>query len=221
MSEAPLRVVSREQLHDVQRWAMPAVERQAPVEATPRPTVAELEAIGEQARREGYEQGLSEGRRAAHGELQRQLQQLRGLCDALARPLADVDATVERQLAELATLVARGVLQAELCLQPERILKVVRKAIGALPAATARIDIAVHPQVAALLRDGLEEAGERGWHIVEDAQLKPGDCRISGADSRIDASIETRLSAMIDAALDEDVAAPPPADGAGAPDTTP
>lgn len=209
MSEAPLRVVSREQLHDVQRWAMPVVERPTPATATPRSTVAELEAIGEQARREGYEQGLAEGRRAAHGELQRQLQHLHGLCDALARPLEDVDVTVERQLAELATLVARGVLQAELCLHPERILKVVRKAIGALPAATARIDISVHPQSAALLRDGLQEAEERGWHIVEDAQLKPGDCRIAGADSRIDASLATRLTAMIDAALDEDVAAPP------------
>lgn len=221
MSEAPLRVVSREQLQDVQRWAVPAVERPAAIEAAARPTVAELEAIGEQARGEGYEQGLSEGRRAAHGELQSQLQHLRGLCDALARPLADVDAAVERQLAELATLVARGVLQAELCLQPERILKVVRKAIGALPAATARIDISVHPQSAALLRDGLDEAQERGWHIVEDAQLKPGDCRISGADSRIDASIETRLTAMIDAALDDDAAAPPRAPGDAIPGAAP
>lgn len=221
MSETPLRVVSREQLHDVQRWAMPAVERPVVAEAAARPTVADIEAIGEQARREGYEQGLSEGRRAAHGELQGQLQHLRGLCDALARPLEDVDVTVERQLAELATLVARGVLQAELCLQPERILKVVRKAIGALPAGTARIDICVHPQSAALLRTGLDEADERGWHIVEDAQLRPGDCRISGADSRIDASIETRLTAMIDAALDEDIAAPLHASGDDAADATP
>ncbi len=209
MSKA-LRVVSREQLHDVQRWNMPTVEqRQAATDAASRPTVADLEAIGEQARREGYEQGLAEGRRAANGELQRQLQHLRGLCDALARPLEDVDTAVERQLAELAMLVARGVLQAELRQQPEHLLKVVRKAIGALPAATADIDVIVHPQSAALLREGLGEATERGWHIVEDPQLKPGDCRITGADSRIDASIETRLAAMVDAALDEEFAAPP------------
>ncbi|MGH8145816.1 MAG: FliH/SctL family protein [Rhodanobacteraceae bacterium] len=204
-----LRVVSREQLPEVRRWNMPTVEGSAAVsEPAARPTVAELEAIGEQARREGHEQGLAEGRHAAHDELHAQLQHLRGLCDALARPLADVDNAVERQLAELATLVARGVLQAELRLQPEHLLKVVRKAIGALPAATASIDISVNPQAATLLREGLSEAGERGWHIVEDPQLKFGDCRITGADSRIDASIETRLRAMIDAALDEDVAAP-------------
>ncbi|HJP98164.1 MAG TPA: FliH/SctL family protein, partial [Rhodanobacteraceae bacterium] len=148
-------------------------------------------------------------------ELERQLQQLRALCDALARPLAYVDVAVERQLAELAILVARGVLQAELRVHPEHLLKMVRKAIGALPAATASIDIIVHPQSAALLRDGLAEAGERGWRIIEDTQLKPGDCRITGADSRIDASIETRLAAMVDAALDEDLAMPPN-DGANA-----
>ena len=207
MSDA-LCVVAREQLQDVQPWTMPVVEQPLARSAT-RPTVAELEAIGEQARREGHEQGLAEGRKAARVELERQLQQLRALCDALARPLADVDAAVERQLAELAMLVARGVLQTELRLHPEHLLKMVRKAIGALPAATASIDIIVHPKSAALLRDGLTEADERGWRIVEDVQLKPGDCRISGADSRIDASIETRLAAMVDAALDEDPAMPP------------
>ena len=207
MSDA-LCVVSRENLHDVQRWAMPVVEQPEPRGAAQRRTVAELEAIGDQARREGYEQGLAEGRQAAHDELQGKLQQLRGLCDALARPLAEADAAVERQLAELAMLVARGVLQAELRLHPEHLLNVVRKAIGALPAATARVDIIVHPESAALLRDGLVEAGEQGWRIVEDPQLKPGDCRIAGADSRIDGSIETRLGAMIDAALADDIPAP-------------
>lgn len=207
MSEAPLRVVSREQLHDVQRWTMPVVERPAPAQDPSRPTVAEIEAIGDQARREGYEQGLAEGRRAAHGELQSKLQHLRSLCDALAQPLADVDAAVERQLAELAMLVARGVLQAELKIQPQHVLNIVRKAIAALPAATARIDVVVHPQSAALLREGLTGAKEHGWHIVEDAQLRPGDCRIVGADSRIDAGFETRLAAMVDAALDEEITA--------------
>lgn len=209
MSDA-LCVVSREQLHDVQPWTMPVVEQLAVRKArSSRPTVADLEAIGEQARHDGYEQGLAEGREAARAELQAQLHQLRGLCGALARPLADVDAAVERQLAELAMLVARGALQAELRRHPEHLLKMVRKAIGALPAATARIDIIVHPESAALLRDGLSEAEEQGWRIVEDPQLQPGDCRIAGADSRIDASIETRLTTMIDAALDDDIVTPP------------
>jgi flagellar assembly protein FliH len=220
MSDA-LCVVAREQLHDVQRWTMPAVEQPAGRSSAARPTVAELEAIGEQARREGHQQGLAEGRKAARAELDRQLQQLRALCDALARPLADVDTSVERQLAELAMLVARGVLQAELHQHPEHLLKMVRKAIGALPAATARIDIIIHPQSAALLRDGLTEAGERGWRIVEDPQLKPGDCRIAGADSRIDAGIETRLAAMIDAAFDEDAESPPRAGSDGTPGDVP
>jgi flagellar assembly protein FliH len=206
MSEA-LCVVSREHLHEVQPWSMPVVEPPRSRSA-PRPTNAELEAIGDQARREGYEQGLAEGRVAAREELQRQLRQLRGLCDALARPLAEADAAVERQLAELAMLVARGVLQAELRLHPEHLLNVVRKAIGALPAATARVDIMVHPDSAALLRDGLAEAEDQGWRIVEDPQLEPGDCRIAGADSRIDACIETRLAAMIDAALSDELAMP-------------
>jgi flagellar assembly protein FliH len=207
MSDA-LSLVSRDHLPDVHPRPTPAPDPPEPRTAQ-RPTIAELEAIGDQARREGYEQGLAEGREAAREQLQRQLQEFRGLCDALARPLAEADAAVERQLAELAMLVARGVLQAELRLHPEHLLNVVRKAIGALPAATARVDIMVHPDSAALLRDGLAEAEDQGWRIVEDPQLKPGDCRIAGADSRIDGSIETRLSAMIDAALSDELPMPP------------
>lgn len=207
MSEA-LRIVSREQLHDVQRWSVPAMQQATARDAAPGPTVADLESIGEQARQEGHQQGLTEGRAAAQAELQRKLQQLGGLFNALARPLESVDVAVEQQLAELAMLVARGVLQAELQLRPEHLLRIVRKAIAALPAATASIDIRVPPQSAALLREGLDEADEHGWRIVEDAELKPGDCHIVGADSRIDAGIETRLAAMIDAALDEDLVVP-------------
>lgn len=206
MSEA-LRVVSREQLQDVQRWTMPAMNvAVASAGPMPAPTLAELESIGEHARREGYEQGLAEGRAAARDELQGELQLLRGMCHALARPLADVDEAVERQLAELAMLVARGALQAELRLHPEHLLRIVRKAIAALPAATADIDIRVPPEAAPLLREGLPEAEEHAWHIVEDPQLKPGDCRIVSANSRIDAGTEARLAAMVAAALDEDLA---------------
>lgn len=202
-----LRVVSREQLRDVQRWNMPAMTVAARAAAPlPAPALVDIEAIGEEARRDGFEQGLAEGRAAAHEALQAQLQQLRGLCDALARPLAEADVAVERQLAELAMLVARGVLQAELEQRPERLLHVVRKAIAALPAATADVDIRVPPPIAALLREGLTEAGDKGWHVIEDAQLKYGECRIVTANSRIDASIETRLATMIAAALDEDFA---------------
>lgn len=207
MSEA-LRLVTRERLGDAPRWHMPMVESRQGAGAQAAPdTATELAALAEEARQRGFEQGLAEGRRDARVELQRQLAQLRGLCAALARPLADVDASVERQLAELATLVARGVVQAELRLQPEQLLGVVRQAVHALPAATTQVQIRVHPHAAALLRDGLDEAQENGWRIVEDASLAPGDCRIAGADSRIDARVATRLAALVDAAL-EDIVAP-------------
>lgn len=211
-----LRVVAREQLRNVQPWRAPDVQPPTPPPppaAPPAPpTVAALDAIRQHARDEGYAQGLAEGRRAARGELEQQQAWLRALCDALARPLADVDVAVERQLAELAMLVARGAVQAELHLHPEHLLHIVRKAIGALPAATTQVEVVVHPQSATLLRDGLDEATERGWRITEDPSLRPGDCRILGVDSRIDGRIATRLQAMIDAALGDD--AQPVADAA-------
>ncbi len=214
MSEA-LRLVAREQLHDVQRWHAPVVQRRDGRDVDARPTPAELEAIKSEARRDGFAQGLAEGRRDARVELERALGELHALCTSLARPLADVDDAVERQLAELAMLVARRILETELRLQPEHLVGVVRKAISALPAATTQVQIKVHPGSAALLRDGLDEARDNGWRIVEDAGLAPGDCLIAGADSRIDARVTTRLAALVDAALD-DIAPPSATAGDGA-----
>lgn len=213
MNEA-LRVVPRDDLQQVRRWDMPAMHPRAGA-GGPGPTLAELEAISEQARQDGHAQGLAEGREAAHAELQRQARQVHALCDALARPLRQVDDAIERQLAELAMLVARRVLEAELRLQPECLLGIVRRALTALPAATASVEIMVHPQTAALLRDGLAEAADRGWRIVEDKHLQPGACHIATSDCRIDAGVATRLAALVDAALDDDALAKPAAPAPG------
>lgn len=201
-----IKVVNRESLGQFQRWAAPDMNPPPPPEpeVPVGPTVAELQAISEQARKEGFEQGLNEGRNAAQVELKQQIAELHKLYDALARPLAQVDATVERQLAELVTVMVRRVLETEMRLQPEFLLQVVRNAIAALPAATTTVEIHVFPTAAALLREHLDEAEESGWRIVEDSKLKPGDCFITGTDSRIDVSVETRLAALIDAALDEE-----------------
>ncbi len=43
----------------------------------------------------------------------------------------------------------------------------------------------------------LRERHEESWRILEDASLLPGGCHIETEHSRIDASIETRLSQAI------------------------
>jgi flagellar assembly protein FliH len=210
---ANLHIVARERARAAERWPTPVVGVPASGpgtrEAPATPTAQEVEAAVAQARAqaqreghaEGIERGLIEGRQAAQAELEGKLAAFEGVCDALARPLQQVNSGVEQQLAKLATLIAERVIDAELHTQPAQVVAVVRKALAALPAATTAVEIAVPPQLAGLLREGLAKFEGCGWRITEDPRLQPGDCRISGADSRVDATVATRLKALIDAAL--------------------
>lgn len=211
MNEA-LQILHREDTGDLQRWDLPQVgrvRREPSESAAAGPTVAELEAIEEQARQEGHAQGLAEGREMARRERDAQAARLAGLFDTLARPLDRLDVEVERELAALSTLIARQVVRHELRTHPDTIVRIVREAVASLTVARGPLEVRLHPDDAAMLR---EEAGERGWQIVEDPSLIPGDCRIATSESRIDATTAARLAAVVDAVLGEDAEVAPAPD---------
>ncbi len=192
------------------RWQQPDLV--APT--APLRTVRQLEALEDEARAEGYTKGLAEGRAQAAAELATRIGEVEQLLDALARPLADLDAEVERQLVELAFAVARQMVRRELRTQPDEIIAVVRQALVALPAAARRVRVHLHPEDAALVRAALKpgEGGhEHAWEIREDALLTRGGCLLSAESSQVDARLETRLGGIIAAVLggarDEDAAA--------------
>lgn len=49
----------------------------------------------------------------------------------------------------------------------------------------------------------LRERHEETWRIVEDAALQPGGCRVETEHSRIDATVETRISQIMAKLLDQ------------------
>lgn len=220
-------ILAREDLDDVRRWELPSVGL-APVEETPqpeppdapaRPTVAELQALQDQARQEGFQRGLDEGREAARRERDAQAARLAQLFNALARPLQDVDAQLECELAELAALIAERTVRRQLELHPDLLVGLVHEAMEHLPAASGHVTITVHPDDATMLRSALDPDQERPWHVAEDASLLPGDCRIATTASRIDLRTDTRLAALIDALLpaaEQHGTATPAADSDGA-----
>lgn len=198
---------------DFRRWELPQVgaapEASAAADATPQPTVRELEALEQQARDEGRAAGLAEGRAAAAQELRERLAQLDAVCEAAARPLQAFDEQVAQELARLAMVVAGRVVARELQLAPELVVRAVREAADALPAATRELRVHLHPQDLALLRE--LGVAERHWQLLADPALARGDCRLESEHSRLDARVETRLAAVADAVLGE---AGPHEDGA-------
>ncbi|TAL72560.1 MAG: flagellar assembly protein FliH [Rhodanobacter sp.] len=200
---------------DFTRWELPDVGDPQPPEpavaagAGTQPTVREIEAIQQQARDEGRATGLAEGRAQAQKELQERVARLESVYTAAARPLLALDEQAAGDLARLAMIVARRVVAAELHLMPELIANAVQEAAKALPAATRELRVYLHPDDLALVR--ALEIAERDWQLVADPNLARGDCRLESERSRLDARVETRLAAAIDAVLGD--AAPPLPEG--------
>lgn len=200
-------ILSREKASMYGRWEPPTVGIvEAPPapepEQAPGPTVFELEEIQRQAREEGYAAGLDEGRAAARKQLDERVARLDAICNAAARPLTALDDVTERELALLATVMARRIVGRELQLDPSLIEQAVREAAAALPSATRELRVWVHPGDLDLLRElGAEEPH---WRFGANPALTRGDCVLESERSRLDARVTTRLAAVVDAVLGDD-----------------
>jgi flagellar assembly protein FliH len=201
-------ILSRERVDQFERWELPIVGG-SPVQhvdeveeddAPHRPTVAEIEAIERQAREEGFNAGLNEGRAMAKRELAAQVARLDALFAAVEKPFAELDSDVAGDLASLATLIAERVLGYEIATRPEKILDVVHQAVDVLPAGSRHLKIHLNPADAALVREHRSTVDHEG-SVVDDASLERGDVRLESEHSRLDARVRTRLVAVIDSVL--------------------
>lgn len=197
------RLSQRDSLASFERWMPPEMGEPAappaPAEPVLQPTVRDLEALEQQARDEGYAAGHAEGLAAARELTQARLARLDALLDAAARPLQAMDERVELELARLAMTVARQVLSHELRTSPDLVVEAVRQAALALPAASGSLRVRLHADDLALLRQ--LGAAEEHWQLLADPTLQRGDCLLESERSRLDARVETRLAAVVDAVL--------------------
>jgi flagellar assembly protein FliH len=167
----------------------------APPEIT---TVGGLVDLQAEAHKEAFDQGLAEGREAGRAEVRAQVERLAGMIHDIAKPFEMLDAEVERELLTLAMALARQIVRRELKADPTQIIGIIREAIAALPVASREVRVHLHPEDAAVMRENLAPTeSERAWVIVEDPVMARGGCQITSATSRIDARLETRLTAIL------------------------
>ncbi len=199
-----------------ERWELPHVEspeartrREAKKERVedvgeeegrPQPVTAEqIEAIQKEAYQEGFELGHKEGLKSGQAEVQANAQRLAQAARALARPLEELDQRLEEELVTLSIAVARQLVRRELQTQPDEVVAVVREAIQALPYSASQVKVFLHPDDVRLIRETLRSSEEESqpWKIVEDPVLTRGGCRVETDRSRINATVEKRLNAVI------------------------
>ncbi len=95
-------------------------------------------------------------------------------------------------------LIARQLVRRELQTDPAQVVGVVREALAVLPLATREVRLVLHPEDATLVREALalHESTEQ-LQIEEDPVQSRVGCRVLSEASQIDATVESRLNAVI------------------------
>ena len=180
---------------------LPEEIEEVPLEEVQPLTLEEVESIRQEAYNEGFAVGEKEGfhstslkvRQEADVALTAKLRALESLMLNLFDPIAEQDTQIEKSLLGLVQHLTREVIQRELAIDSSQIEQVMREALKLLPLGAGNVRLYINPQDFELVK-ALRERHEETWRIVEDASLLPGGCRVETEHSRIDASVETRIS---------------------------
>jgi flagellar assembly protein FliH len=198
-----------------QRWSPPQVEGAHP--ARPRESRAQgmVASAAQKAEAAGYAAGLAraESEVAARlAQLGSRIERLDALLGQLANPLKLMDAEVEQNLLALALAIGSQLARRALQAEPGQVIALVRECLKQLPLGAREIRVRLHPEDAALVREKLATpSGASAWQLLEDPTLTRGGCLIESEHSRIDARIESRMNAIVAAALGDERAAGRPA----------
>jgi len=157
-------------------------------------TVEEIEALQKKAFNKavkaGHEQGLKQGLAEAN--------KLINMFNFLQQPLEDLDVQVEKQLTELAILIATLLLKKSCEFDVEHIQKLIHDSIEYLPIKTRDISVRLNPADIALFEKSEVDIKQQSWDYVSDKNVRQGGCIIESSTSHIDASIETRIQQLVE-----------------------
>lgn len=199
-SDAPVPEPQVADASSVEPQAQPDSEDVAIEDVKPL-TLDELEAIRQEAynegfstgERDGYHAGQLKAKQEADVALASKIEGLELLMTQLFEPIAEQDLQIEAAMIDLVSRISREVIQRELDRDSSQIRHVLREALKLLPIGEDSVRIHLNPQDFEMIK-ALRERHEANWRILEDESLLPGGCRVECAHSRIDATIETRIT---------------------------
>jgi flagellar assembly protein FliH len=169
------------------------------------PTAAELEALREDARAEGYAEGLEEGRaagraeayEAGRAEMAAEMDSLRAVAATFSGAVAAADETIASDVLDLALHLARSMVRTAFTVRPELIIPIVREAIDYLPVLQQPAILALNPEDIEIVRAALgDEIDKGGWRVVADPQVGRGGCKVDTASNQIDAQAAARWNRL-------------------------
>lgn len=165
----------------------------------------ELDALREEARQQGFAKGEAE----AQALLAQQSQQLQSAIAALREPMQWLQGEVENQLLTLCKTLATALLGRELRHEPDWLRERLQQAVALLPVNEGTLDLYLHPDDVALLRQTAQhgEPLDPAWVLHESPDIQPGGSVIENRQSQLDERLETRMARLLDDAVEDSHAA--------------
>jgi len=203
-----VKLISKKSTDQYQRWDLPMVEDVSGAVANAKDdkapglmTAEQIERIQDQAYKEAYEAGFAKGREegmmSGQDEIAHNARLLDDLLQSLSRPFEKLDDDITQQLVSLSVAISRQLIRREFKTDVAQIVGVVQEAIAVLPVGSREVNVCLHPDDVRVMRDVMTKAKtENSWALVSDSSLSRGDCRILTETSRIDATLEKRLTAI-------------------------
>lgn len=205
------KIISSGKIGSVRQWQPPSMDQAEEVKPPsdgcgPLLTAEQLEKLQQQAYEEGFEKGRKEGLDHGHKEalvkgreaIEARIQRMDDLMMTLEHPLQQLDQEVERELLDLVVSIVKQLVRREIKTDPGQIIGVLREALSLLPLASRSIRVLLHPDDAVIVKRVYEVSDkELNWKIVEDPLIGRGGCRVLTETSQVDATLESRLAALI------------------------
>ncbi len=193
------------------RWLAPdlaagpraAAEAVSDVPVPRPPSLEEIQAIEEAARRDGYEAGLAQGHQEGfaqgQAEVRRLAAQIEGILDNFTRPLARLEDEVSAALGELAVRIAGSLVGRAYDADPVLLSDLVGEALDAVGGTSREAEVRLHPDDIHALAPLL--ALVSGARLVPDPSLGRGDLRVHAESVRIDGTLEARLRGALETVI--------------------
>ncbi|MDC7807314.1 FliH/SctL family protein [Luteimonas sp BLCC-B24] len=196
-------------MNEAVRWYAPPLEEppppveEVPVELPRPPSLEEIQQIRDDAQREGYDDGLAQGRAeglaASQSEMRRLTAQIEGILDNFSRPLARLENEVVGALGDLAVRIAGALVGRAYLADPALLADLVGEAVDAVGGAAREVEVRLHPDDIAALTPLLSL--NPSTRLVADPALARGDLRVHAESVRIDGSLDARLRGALDVVL--------------------
>jgi flagellar assembly protein FliH len=144
------------------------------------------------AARQGLDAGRAEGEQRARAEFEPVIARMNSAIAELAGMRSEMRRRAERDMVQLALLIAKRVLHRELNVDESAIAALARVAFDRLSRAES-YKVTVHPRFANAIAAAVPAAIASRVRIEPDAAREPGTLIIESPDGTIDASIDTQL----------------------------